>query len=71
MKNFSTLFSYSILISIILLTSKIDNKLSAQNYVVKMWEHTQGLPDTVDWSASVRDDYGSSVVRIENLAYGV
>jgi hypothetical protein len=42
---------------------------SQNNYIVKMWERTTGLPDTIDWSASCRD--GSQNTYITGNTYEI
>ncbi len=42
--------------------------LSAQTYVNKEWEKNTGLPDTLDWSASVFDGAGDIIMTGNTLA---
>ncbi len=42
--------------------------LQAQNYLIQDWVQTSGLPDTVDWSASIVDGSGNIYVTSNTIS---
>ncbi|MFZ1612084.1 MAG: T9SS type A sorting domain-containing protein [Chitinophagales bacterium] len=44
--------------------------MQGQQYMYKMWEHSQGLPDTVSWMAHVQDNDGNTFITGNTLVAG-
>ncbi|MEP7128662.1 MAG: hypothetical protein ABI729_07335, partial [Chitinophagales bacterium] len=64
MKNLNPIFSRGIVLLCILLLnySRSVAQFNNSTLVSKLWEHTTGTPDTIDWSSSILDGSGNLIV---------